>query len=127
MGLFSKIKDLLVDDEEVYETKEVEVEEKEEEHKLPTFMRNKIEKEEEEKKILEEKTQKKEPIKENIPEVKKEEKKFPFEFDDDDFIENIATKATSINDMLTKIYYPIGAYIELITNFNFLTLIKCQC
>ena len=87
MGLFSKIKDLLVDDEEVYETKEVEVEEKEEEHKLPTFMRNKIEKEEEEKKILEEKTQKKEPIKENIPEVKKEEKKFPFEFDDDDFIE----------------------------------------
>ena len=87
MGLFSKIKDLLVDDEEVYETKEVEVEEKEEEHKLPTFMRNKIEKEEEEKKILEEKTQKKEPIKENIPEIKKEEKKFPFEFDDDDFIE----------------------------------------
>ena len=87
MGLFSKIKDLLVDDEEVYETKEVEVEEREEEHKLPTFMRNKIEKEEEEKKILEEKTQKKEPIKENIPEVKKEEKKFPFEFDDDDFIE----------------------------------------
>lgn len=87
MGLFSKIKDLLVDDEEVYETKEVEVEEKEEEHKLPTFMRNKIEKEEEEKKILEEKTQKKEPIKENIPEVKKEEKKFPFEFDDDDFVE----------------------------------------
>ena len=50
-------------------------------------MRNKIEKEEEEKKILEEKTQKKEPIKENIPEVKKEEKKFPFEFDDDDFVE----------------------------------------
>ena len=43
-----------------------------------------------EKKILEEKKQKKEPIKENIPEVKKEEKKenkFPFEFDDDDFIE----------------------------------------
>ena len=41
-----------------------------------------------------------------------------------DFIENIATQATSINDMLTKIYYPIGAYIELITNFNILTLIK---
>ena len=34
MGLFSKIKDLLVDDEEVYETKEVEVEEKEEEFKI---------------------------------------------------------------------------------------------
>ncbi len=41
-----------------------------------------------------------------------------------DFIENIATKATSINDMLTKIYYPIGAYIELITDFNILTLVK---
>ena len=41
-----------------------------------------------------------------------------------DFVANIATQATSINDMLTKIYYPIGAYIELITNFNFLTLIK---
>lgn len=41
-----------------------------------------------------------------------------------DFIENIATKATSINDMLTKIYYPIGAYIELITDFNVLTLVK---
>lgn len=40
------------------------------------------------------------------------------------FIEDIATKATSINDMLTKIYYPIGAYIELINKFNILTLIK---
>lgn len=26
--------------------------------------------------------------------------------------------------MLTKIYYPIGAYIELITDFNILTLVK---
>ena len=26
--------------------------------------------------------------------------------------------------MLTKIYYPIGAYIELINKFNILTLIK---
>ena len=41
-----------------------------------------------------------------------------------DFVANIATQATSINDMLTKIYYPIGAYVELITNFKFLTLIK---
>lgn len=40
------------------------------------------------------------------------------------FIEDIATKATSINDILTKIYYPIGAYIELINKFNILTLIK---
>ena len=31
------------------------------------------------------------------------------------FIENIATQATSINDLLTKIYYPLGLYIYLIT------------
>ena len=44
MGFLDKIKDLFSDEEEVIETKEVEVEEKEE-HKLPTFMRNKIEEE----------------------------------------------------------------------------------
>lgn len=89
MGLFDKFKDLFTDEEEVYETKEIEVEEQEEEHKLPTFMRNKIEKEEKELKILEE-TKKEEPkeiavLIENTP--KKEENKFPFDFDDDDFIE----------------------------------------
>lgn len=45
MGFLDKIKDLFSDEEEVIETKEIEVEEKEE-HKLPTFMRNKIEEEE---------------------------------------------------------------------------------
>ena len=45
MGFLDKIKDLFSDEEEVVETKEIEVEEKEE-HKLPTFMRNKIEEEE---------------------------------------------------------------------------------
>lgn len=40
------------------------------------------------------------------------------------FIEDIASKAKSVNDLLTKIYYPIGAYIELITKFDFLTFIK---
>lgn len=56
MGFLDKIKDLFSDEEEVIETKEIEVEEREE-HKLPTFMRNKIEEEqkrEEEKKIKEE-------------------------------------------------------------------------
>ena len=52
MGLFDKIKDLFTDEEEVYETKEIEVEENEEESKLPTFMRNKLEKEEQEKEII---------------------------------------------------------------------------
>ena len=46
MGLIDKLKDLFTDEEEVYETKEIEVENSEEEDKLPTFMRNKIEEEE---------------------------------------------------------------------------------
>ncbi|MBQ8192688.1 MAG: hypothetical protein IJZ46_01270 [Bacilli bacterium] len=45
MKFFDKIKDLFSDEEEVIETKEIEVEEQEE-HKLPTFMRNKIAEEE---------------------------------------------------------------------------------
>ena len=56
MKFLDKIKDLFSDEEEVIETKEIEVEEREE-HKLPTFMRNKIEEEqkrEEEKKLREE-------------------------------------------------------------------------
>lgn len=43
MGFLDKIKDLFSDEEEVIETKEVEVEEREE-HKLPTFMRKKLKK-----------------------------------------------------------------------------------
>ena len=48
MKFIDKLKDLVTDEEEVVETKEIELEkeEKEEEHKLPTFMRNKIEQEE---------------------------------------------------------------------------------
>lgn len=48
MKFLDKIKDLFSDEEEVIETKEIEVEEQEE-HKLPTFMRNKIEEEQKEK------------------------------------------------------------------------------
>lgn len=33
-------------------------------------------------------------------------------------IKNIAQNASSINDIITKLYYPVGAYIKLITNFN---------
>ena len=39
------------------------------------------------------------------------------------FIKDIATKALGINDLLIKIYYPIGIYINLITDFNVLDLI----
>jgi len=45
MKFLDKIKDLFSDEEEVIETKEIETVENEE-HKLPTFMRNKIEEEE---------------------------------------------------------------------------------
>lgn len=93
MGLLDKFKELFTDEEEVYETKEIEVEE-EVEHKLPTFMRNKIEKEQQEKerelKLLNNEV-KKEEEKEIAVLVdnnsKREEKKFSFDFDDDDFIE----------------------------------------
>ena len=49
MKFIDKLKDLFTDEEEEFETKEIEIEEKEEPAKLPTFMRNKIEKEEKEK------------------------------------------------------------------------------
>ena len=42
----------------------------------------------------------------------------------EDFIQNIAEHATSINDLLTSIYYPLGLYINLITKFNILDLIN---
>lgn len=45
MSFLDKVKDLFTDEEEIIETEELEVEENEE-HKLPTFMRNKIEEEE---------------------------------------------------------------------------------
>lgn len=40
------------------------------------------------------------------------------------FLQDIAVKAKSINDILTRIYYPVGAYVTLINDFNIWTLIK---
>ncbi len=40
----------------------------------------------------------------------------------DDFLTNIASNAKSINEIITKLYYPAGAYIELITDFKWITL-----
>lgn len=40
------------------------------------------------------------------------------------FLANIAKNASSINDFITKLYYPAGAYIELITNFGILKLFE---
>lgn len=36
--------------------------------------------------------------------------------------QNIAAHAESINDFITKIYYPVGAYISMITDFSWVTL-----
>lgn len=49
---------------------------------------------------------------------------FLLSFNLDSFVSDIAKNANSINDMITKIYYPVGLYINLITNFNLLDLIK---
>ena len=38
-------------------------------------------------------------------------------------MENIAQNANSINEVITKIYYPAGLYINLIQNFNILDLV----
>lgn len=45
-------------------------------------------------------------------------------FNLDSFVNDIASRATSINDMLSRLYYPIGSYINLINDFNIFTLIK---
>lgn len=45
-------------------------------------------------------------------------------FNLDNFVNDIASKATSINDILSKIYYPIGSYISLINKFDIVTFIK---
>lgn len=39
------------------------------------------------------------------------------------FIKDIVQNATSINDVITKLYYPAGAYVKLITDFNVKDLI----
>ena len=40
------------------------------------------------------------------------------------FLQEIVVYANSINEAITKIYYPLGLYINLITDFNVLDLIK---
>lgn len=38
-------------------------------------------------------------------------------------VTKLAENAISINDMITKLYYPIGAYISLLSKFNLITFI----
>lgn len=45
-------------------------------------------------------------------------------FNLNNFVTNLINNATNINEIISKIYYPIGAYIELIQEFNPLKLIN---
>ncbi len=47
-----------------------------------------------------------------------------FSYNFEGLVINIAQKASSINNIITKIYYPAGIYIELIKNFNIFKLIE---
>ena len=42
----------------------------------------------------------------------------------DKIISNIASNASSINDFIIKLYYPAGAYIELVLHFKILKLLE---
>ena len=47
-----------------------------------------------------------------------------FSFNMDKFMESIVKNATSINDIITKIYYPIGTYISLLDKFDIFKFIS---
>lgn len=47
---------------------------------------------------------------------------FYFSFSIQSFITDIASKAQSLNDMITRIYYPIGIYGQCITQFSILKI-----
>ena len=49
---------------------------------------------------------------------------FFLSFNLNNFIEDIASRASSINDMLTRIYYPVGAYTTLIDNFKCISIVN---
>ncbi len=93
MKFFDKVKDLFSDEEEVVETEEIEVEEKEE-HKLPTFMRNKIEEEqkrEEARKVREESVPKTNVIsdREIVKTRVSNSFAFPIDMDDSDLVPDL--------------------------------------
>ena len=49
---------------------------------------------------------------------------FFISFNIETFVANLGENAKSINEILIKLYYPIGVYNKLIINFNILDLIK---
>lgn len=48
---------------------------------------------------------------------------FYISFNLQNIIQNITQNAVGINDIITKLYYPAGAYVKLITDFNFKDLV----
>ena len=49
---------------------------------------------------------------------------FYFSFNMESLVNNIVNKANIINDVITKIYYPINLYLSLINKFDILKLLK---
>ena len=47
-----------------------------------------------------------------------------FSYNSQGIMLNIAKNAANINEFITKVYYPAGAYLSLITNFNVITLVE---
>ena len=48
---------------------------------------------------------------------------FYFSYNADNYFEYLIKHATSINDLITKIYYPAGAYANLVSNFKITDLL----
>ena len=47
-----------------------------------------------------------------------------FSYNSENLFNDIAKNAANINDFITKLYYPAGAYIKLITDYNTVELLK---
>lgn len=47
-----------------------------------------------------------------------------FSYNTDNLVRNIAQNASNINDFITKLYYPAGVYIELVTKFSAAKLLE---
>ena len=47
-----------------------------------------------------------------------------FSYNSEGLVNNISKNASSINDFITKLYYPAGAYTQLVTTFSILKLLE---